>query len=109
MLEHPLCTAESVEVGVKGEEKDEVDVEEEDVDVKEEDLEEETVEARTQTYTLCEPAQWKCTSTCHKSPTTRIFLYKYLIKLNPFHTISVVNPISSSNSIRPIYNLYVIP
>ena len=38
-----------------------------------------------------------------------IFLYKYLIKFNPFHTISVVNPISSSNSIRPIYNLYVIP
>ena len=41
LLEHPLCTAESIEVGVKGEEKDDVDVEEEDVDVEEEDLEEE--------------------------------------------------------------------
>ena len=32
-----------------------------------------TVEARTQTYTWCEPAQWKCTSTCHKSHTIRKF------------------------------------
>ena len=29
--------------------------------------------ARTQTYTLCEPAQPKCTSTCHKSRTIRKF------------------------------------
>ena len=35
-----------------------------------------TVEARTQTYTLCEPAQWKCTSTCHKSHTIRKFTGK---------------------------------
>ena len=41
MLEHPLCTAESIEVGVKGEENDDADVEEEDVDVEEEDIEEE--------------------------------------------------------------------
>ena len=32
-----------------------------------------TDEARTQTYTLCEPAQSKCTSTCHKSRTIRKF------------------------------------
>jgi len=32
LLEHPLCTAESIEVGVKGEENDDVDVEEEDVE-----------------------------------------------------------------------------
>ena len=32
-----------------------------------------TDEARTQTYTLCEPAQPKCTSTCHKSRTIRKF------------------------------------
>ena len=32
-----------------------------------------THEARTQTYTLCEPAQSKCTSTCHKSRTIRKF------------------------------------
>ena len=41
MLEHPLCTAESIEIGVKGEENDDVDVEEEDVDVENEDVEEE--------------------------------------------------------------------
>ena len=35
-----------------------------------------TVEARTQTYSLCEPAQWKCTSTCHKSHTIRKFTGK---------------------------------
>ena len=35
-----------------------------------------TDEARTQTYTLCEPAQWKCTSTCHKSHTIRKFTGK---------------------------------
>ena len=32
-----------------------------------------TDEARTQTYTLCEPAQPKCISTCHKSRTIRKF------------------------------------
>jgi len=38
LLEHPLCTAELFhEVGAKGEENDDVDVEEEDVDIEEED------------------------------------------------------------------------
>jgi len=41
LLEHLLCTAGSIEVGVKGEENDDVDVEEEDVDAEEEDVEEE--------------------------------------------------------------------
>ena len=35
-----------------------------------------TEEPRTQTYTLCEPAQSKCTSTCHKSHTIRKFTGK---------------------------------
>ena len=46
-LEHPVCIAESIEVGVKGAENHNVDVEqedgveEEDFDVEEEDVEEE--------------------------------------------------------------------
>ena len=35
-----------------------------------------TDEHRRQTYTLCEPAQSKCTSTCHKSHAIRKFTGK---------------------------------
>ena len=42
MLEHPLCIAELFhEVGAKGEENDDVDIEEEDIDIEEKDCEEE--------------------------------------------------------------------
>ena len=42
MLEHPLCIAELFyEVGAKGEDNDDVDIEEEDIDIEEKDYEEE--------------------------------------------------------------------
>jgi len=65
---------------VKEEEDDDVETDgvekEEDDDVEDED---DHVEAQDGTHTLCEPAQSKCTSTCHKSH----FIQKLTGKLTP--------------------------
>ena len=64
---------------VKEEEDD--DVETDGVEKEEDDDEDEDdhVEAQDGTHTLCEPAQSKCTSTCHKSH----FIRKFTGKLTP--------------------------
>ena len=64
--------------GVKEEEDD--DVETDGVEKEEDDdVEDDHVEAQDGTHTLCEPAQSKCTSTCHKSH----FIRKFTGKLTP--------------------------
>ena len=56
---------------IKEEEDD--DVETDGVEKEEDDdVEDDHVEAQDGTHTLCEPAQSKCTSTCHKSHFTHI-------------------------------------
>ena len=63
---------------VKEEEDD--DVETDGVEKEEDDdVEDDHVEAQDGTHTLCEPAQSKCTSTCHKSH----FIRKFTGKLTP--------------------------
>ena len=84
---------------VKEEEDD--DVENDGVEKEEDDdVEDDHVEAQDGTHTLCEPAQSKCTSTCHKSH----FIYgrsyrknaapswSNLIKHSPASTITVTTP-----------------
>ena len=63
---------------IKEEEDD--DVETDGVEKEEDDdVEDDHVEAQDGTHTLCEPAQSKCTSTCHKSH----FIRKFTGKLTP--------------------------
>ena len=68
IMNHEVREEEDDDVETDGVEKEEGD-----------DVEDDHVEAQDGTHTLCEPAQSKCTSTCHKSH----FIRKFTGKLTP--------------------------